>query len=165
MSWTRKNGAAISSVTAGYGRNDTDHGARNAFFIEGARHAGPNTFYSRFEAVQTETFVLATGLVPDQAAATVTPGDKRDTVLAFTAGAVRDVGTWRGFRGGIGADVTFYGVPDVLQPMYTAHPVSFHVFLPGAPPRGIDGTDVEHADVAADGWAWHVVPCWCANDC
>jgi hypothetical protein len=39
VSWTRKNGAAISSVTAGYGRNDTDHGARNAFFIEGSRHA------------------------------------------------------------------------------------------------------------------------------
>src|SRR5207249_2121022 len=37
-SWTQKNGAAISSVPAGYGRNKTDHGRRNAFFVEGARH-------------------------------------------------------------------------------------------------------------------------------
>src|SRR5260370_37706123 len=41
-SWTRKNGAAISSVTAGYGHNDTDHGAQNAFFVEGSRHADMN---------------------------------------------------------------------------------------------------------------------------
>jgi hypothetical protein len=140
-------------VTAGYGRNDTDHGARNAFFIEGSHHAGLNTFHTRFEAVQTETFVLATGLVPEQAAASVTlpvvcpsvvhcvepPNDQRDTVLAFTVGAVRDVGTWRGFQGGIGADVTLYGVPDVLQPMYTAHPVSFHVFFRLRPPVGSMG--------------------------
>src|SRR5258708_6016795 len=37
-SWTRKNGATIASVTAGLGINDTDHGTRGAFFLEGARH-------------------------------------------------------------------------------------------------------------------------------
>jgi hypothetical protein len=44
-SWTRRNGAAISSVTAGFGRNDTDHGARQAFFVEGSRHADMNTIF------------------------------------------------------------------------------------------------------------------------
>jgi len=153
VSWTRKNGAAISSVTAAYGRNDTDHGARNALFVEGSRHVGLNTLYSRFEAVQTETFVLATGLAPEQAAAGVTlpvvcpsvlhcvepSSDRRDTVLAFTVGAVRDVVAWRGFQGGVGADLTFYGVPDALQPMYTAHPLSFHLFFRLRPPAGSMG--------------------------
>jgi hypothetical protein len=30
---------------------------------------------------------------------------------------VHEVLAWRGFEGGIGADVTFYGVPSALQPM------------------------------------------------
>ena len=48
-SWTRKNGSAITAVTAAFGRNDTDHGARNAMFVEGSRHLDMNTFYGRFE--------------------------------------------------------------------------------------------------------------------
>ena len=48
-------------MTAGYGRNDTDHGARNAVFGEGARHTGPNTIYGRFEGLQVETALLLTG--------------------------------------------------------------------------------------------------------
>jgi hypothetical protein len=133
-SWTRKNGASIASVTAGYGRNDTDHGARNAFFIEGARHADLNAIYGRFEAVQVETALLQTDVVVEGPA-----GDIKDPVFAFTIGGVRDVLNWRGFEGGIGADVSFYGVPDALQPMYSAHPVSFHVFFRLRPPAGSMG--------------------------
>jgi hypothetical protein len=133
-SWTRKNGAAISSATAGYGRNDTDHGARNAFFVEGARHAGVNTVFGRFEAVQVETALLQTDLVVDGPAA-----DVKNPVLAFTAGGVRDIVSWRGFEGGIGADVTVYGVPGALQPMYSPYPVSVHVFFRLRPPAGSMG--------------------------
>ena len=56
-----------------------------------------------------------------------------------TLGGVRDVLNWRGFEGGIGADVTFYGVPTTLQPMYSSHPVSFHVFFRLRPPAGAMG--------------------------
>ena len=133
-SWTRKNGAAISAVTAAYGRNDTDHGARNAFFLEGSRHADMNTLYGRFEAVQVETALLQTGTVVEGPAA-----DVKNPVLAFTVGGVRDVLAWRGFEGGIGADISFYGVPDALQPMYSAHPVSFHLFFRLRPPAGAMG--------------------------
>jgi hypothetical protein len=111
-SWTRKNGMAISSVTAAYGRNNTDHGDRSAFFAEGSRHADMNTIYGRFEAVQVETALLQTDTVVHGAAA-----DLSSPVLAFTVGGVRDIVSWRGFEGGIGADVSFYGVPDALQPM------------------------------------------------
>jgi len=133
-SWTRKNGAAISSVTAGYGHNDTDHGAQNAFFVEGSRHADMNTVYGRFEALQVETALLQADRVPEGPAANV-----KDPVFAFTVGGVRDLLAWRGFEGGIGADVTFYGVPNALQPMYSSHPVSFHVFFRVRPPAGAMG--------------------------
>jgi hypothetical protein len=52
---------------------------------------------------------------------------------------VRELGSWHGFEGGIGADVTFYGVPELLQPAYSAHPVSFHVFFRLRPPAGSMG--------------------------
>ena len=133
-SWTRRNGAAISSVTAGFGRNDTNHGARQAFFVEGSRHADMNTIFGRFEAVQVETALLQTDLLPDGSTAAA-----KDPVFACTLGGVRDVLAWRGFEGGIGADVTLYGVPGTLQPMYSAHPVSFHIFFRLRPPAGSMG--------------------------
>jgi hypothetical protein len=131
VSWTKENGAAISSVTAAYGRNDTDHGARNALFVEGSRHATLNTVYGRFEAIQAETELLQFDLVPQGSAA-----DAKDPVFAFTVGGVRDWFNARGFEGGLGADLSFYGVPDALRPMYSAHPVSFHVFFRLRPPAG-----------------------------
>ena len=132
--WTRKNGGALSAVTAGLGRNNTDHGARNAFFFEGLHHAGMNAVYGRFEAVQVETALLQTDTVVEGPAA-----DVKHPVLAFTLGGVRDVLAWRGFEGGIGADISLYGVPGALQPIYSAHPVSFHVFFRLRPPAGAMG--------------------------
>jgi hypothetical protein len=133
-SWTRKNGRSISAFTAGFGRNNTDHGARNAFFIEGARHLNINTFYGRFEALQVEN-----GLFQSDAVLAGAADDIAGPVFAFTVGAVRDVVAWRSFEGGFGADVSFYGVPDALQPVYSAHPVSFHVFFRLKPPAGAMG--------------------------
>ena len=133
-SWTQKNGAAMSSVTAAYGRNNTDRGVQNAFFVEGARHIEMNTVYARFEALQVETALLQTDVVVSGLAT-----DVKDRVVAFTFGGVRDFLDVRGFEGGIGADVTFYGVPESLQPMYTSHPVSFHVFFRLRPPAGSMG--------------------------
>jgi hypothetical protein len=133
-SWTRLNGASMSSVTAAIGRNDTDHGARLAFFIEAARHAGMNGVYGRFEALQVETALLQTDSIVVGPAA-----DVKDPVFALTIGGVRDVLAWRGFRGGIGADVSVYGVPSALQPMYSSHPVSFHLFFRLRPPAGAMG--------------------------
>jgi hypothetical protein len=130
-SWTRKNGPAFASITAGLGINNTEHEARKGFFAEAARHANDNTFYGRFEALQTETALLQSGHVPDGPLA-----DVKDNVLALTLGGVRDVWSWRGFEGGIGADVTLYNVPDALKPMYSNHPVSFHVFFRLRPPAG-----------------------------
>ena len=134
VGWTRKNGQTISAITAAVGRNNTDHGSRSAFFLEGSRHLDANTFYGRFEAVQVETALLQSDSIAHGVVA-----DVRDPVFAFTLGGVRDVLNWRGFEGGVGADVSFYGVPAPLQPMYSSHPVSVHVFFRLRPPAGAMG--------------------------
>jgi len=110
-SWTRTRGHDVTAVTGGYGRNDTDHGDRQAVFVEGARHAGRQTIYSRLEILQPE-FTTAT-----------TP------VTAFTVGAVRNVLAGAGLEGGLGGGVTFHFPPAALEPDYGAHPVSFQIFF------------------------------------
>src|SRR5262249_14039847 len=130
-SWTRRNASDFSSVTVGYGRNDTDDGARQAVFVEGARHAGPTTFYTRFEGLQVETALLQTGLVPEGPAAGVT-----DALFVLTLGSARNVVNVHGFEGGFGGDLTFYRVPASLKPDYGSHPVSLHVYFLIRPPAG-----------------------------
>src|SRR5437762_6643422 len=66
-SWTQKEDDDFSAVTAAVGRNDSDHGSRNAMFVEGTRRRGANSVYGRFEAVQTETAVLLTDRIADLA--------------------------------------------------------------------------------------------------
>lgn len=133
-SWTRRHASDVSSVTVGYGRNDTDHGSRGAVFVEGARHVGLHTFYGRFEGVQVDPALLqATANFPGPVA------QANDPVFALTMGGVRDVFQSGGFQGGIGADVTFYGVADPLRFSYGSHPVSVHVFFRLRPPAGAMG--------------------------
>jgi hypothetical protein len=145
LAWARSSENGFGAMTIAFGRNDTDHGSRNAFLAEGAARLGKNGVYGRFEAVQTETFVLATGEVPEHRSTGVTlpprcpslvhcveplpPPDQRSTVLAFTLGGIRDVMNVRGFEGGFGAGVTFYAPPQGLRPAYGRHPVSFQLFF------------------------------------
>ena len=118
-------------MTFGYGRNDTDHGARNAIFVEGAHRVGVNGVYARLEGLQVETGLLLTDLLP--------MADVKDPVFALTLGGVRDVLQFAGFQGGIGADVTLYGVPESLRSAYGSRPVSFHLFFRLRPPAGSMG--------------------------
>ena len=110
-SWTRTRGHDVTSITAGYGRNDTDHGDRQAVFVEGARHSGRNTIYARLEVLQPEF------------------ADTSAVLAAFSVGGVHDVFSQLGVEGGVGAGVTFHATPAELQPDYGAHPVSFQVFF------------------------------------
>jgi hypothetical protein len=129
ISWTRKKDADLTGITGGYGRNDTDHGARSSGFVEGARHVGANGLYGRIEALEVETMLLQGGVLPSGPST-----DLKDLAFAFTVGAVRDVLRVSGFEGAFGADVTLYGIPSALQPAYDHHPVSVHVFFRLRPP-------------------------------
>lgn len=129
-SWTRESGEDFTAATLAYGRNDKEAGAFNALLAEATRRLGLNTYYGRFEALQVETELLVTG-EPHQH-----EGEEaaRDTVIALTLGGVRDVWRSNGFDLGIGADVTFYGVPDALADTHGSRPLSFHIFGRMRPP-------------------------------
>lgn len=135
LSWSRLGDEdRLAGVTFGYGVNDTEHGTRSAFFGEGAQRFGTLAAYARIEAVQVESDVLRSDTV---AASDAEPS--KSTVFAATFGGVRDV--WRSSRvhGAVGADITFYGVPEALRPTHGKRPVSLHIFFrlrPAAGPMG-----------------------------
>ena len=125
-SWFKRDGDDYTAITAGYGVNAADHGRRHAIFGEITKHFGPNSLSARTEVLQVETAVLlGSSLVGYYG---------RDTVGAFTFGAVRDVLRGRGFEGGFGGAVTFYAVPDVLKTLHGERPVSFQLFFRLRPP-------------------------------
>jgi len=62
-----------------------------------------------------------------------------DTVMALTLGAVRELPLWRALESGIGAAVTFHGVPDRLRPTHVERPVSFQLFFRLRPAPGAMG--------------------------
>ena len=128
-SWLRQDDPDFSAVTVGYGLNGTEHGDRQAVFVEGTRRAGLSSLFGRIEVLQVETQALlndADGGHRDSAPAS--------TLGAFTAGGVRDLTRWRGVEAGIGASLTLYAVPRILEPTHGAHPVSFQIFLRVRPP-------------------------------
>jgi hypothetical protein len=147
--WFKKTGENFTAVTAAYGQNNKAHGIQHSFLAEGTRRVGRNSLFGRLEVHQVETATLALGLTPDQLASAVTlppacpslvhcvgglSSEDLSRVLALTLGGVHDVLRWRGFEGGIGAALTFYGVPEALKPTHGDHPVSFQVFFRLRPP-------------------------------
>jgi hypothetical protein len=119
--WFRKRPDGFTAISAAFGRNDKDDGTFNAFLAEATERRGMWSFFGRFESVQAETGLLATGV----------PGlyEPPSTVTALTGGVVRDFSRWGGFDWAGGADVTTYYVPEALRDAYGNHPLSFQVYL------------------------------------
>ena len=129
-SWFKKHDMDFAAVTVGFGLNHKDNRNHSSFLTEATWHAGMNSVYGRFEAHQPEIAALLTrGTVDTPEARSL-----RGTVLAVTVGGVRDVVHARGFEVGVGADLTLYGVPDVLRTAYGSSPVSFHIYFRLRPP-------------------------------
>ncbi|MCM3879990.1 MAG: hypothetical protein ND807_07775 [Vicinamibacterales bacterium] len=122
-SWLKSRERNLSAVTFGYGRNQKSEGAHNSVFAEATRRSGANSIYGRLEIHQ-----------PEIGALTGTDTHATETLTAFTIGGVRDVLDLHGFEGGIGAGLTFYGVPETLRATHGNHPVSFQVFFRLRPP-------------------------------
>ncbi len=134
VEWFRERDDGFTAVTAAYGRNDKAHDSSNAFFVEATRRFGANAIYTRFETVQVETNLLVFDRVP------AGPGGIAVAfVVAWTLGDVRDFWKPAGAQVGVGADVTAYGVPEVLQATHGSHPFSLHLFLRVRPPASMMG--------------------------
>ena len=131
-SWMTQPNPDFSAITVGYGLNDKDHTnvLFDAFFAESTYRSGPYAFYSRFEAADVETELLLGAAEHDGGEGP----PLRDTVVALTVGAVRDLPPLGGFEFGVGGDVTLHNVPERLVSTHGARPVSFIVFLRVRPP-------------------------------
>ena len=122
-----------------WGRNHELHGNSNAYLLESTvNFLDKNYLYTRMELVDKQG-LLEENIFGRAGLDEFHPigvgfelGNRFDQffrVGAFTFGGVRDIVTESKLRVGIGADVTFYHVPDGLKAIYGSSPTSFHVFL------------------------------------
>jgi hypothetical protein len=127
----KRDGDNLVAVTAAYGMNHTEDGDRSSFLLEATRRVGMHSLYGRLEFVEVETGVLLDDHAIDHAVT--------HTVTAFSLGGVRELPRWRRVEPGIGAAVTFYGVPAPLERTHGERPVSFQIFVRIRPSAGAMG--------------------------
>jgi hypothetical protein len=130
-SWLERDGDDFTAITAAYGVNNGEEADRHSVLFEGTRRAGTLSAYGRLEFADVETAVLLEDHSVDHSV--------KATVTAVTLGAVRELPRWRRFESGLGAAVTFYGVPDSLKRTHGRRPVSFQMFLRIRPAAGAMG--------------------------
>ena len=121
----------VIAVTAAVGINNGAEATRGALLLEATKRAGRHSAYGRFELVEVETGTLLDDHALGHAA--------KDLVAAVTIGGVRELPRWRLIETGVGAAVSFYGVPDRLKPAYGSRPASFQIFLRLRPAAGATG--------------------------
>ncbi|HVJ25916.1 MAG TPA: hypothetical protein VM493_00180 [Vicinamibacterales bacterium] len=129
--WTRPHSNGSTATTVAYGRNNKLENDTNAFLAESTHLFGLNAVYGRYEAVQVEGDVLRFGSHGGGGHHADEEGESEATPLvqALTLGGLRTIGRWGGWDLGVGGDVTFYQVPDVLKPTHGDSPQSYHVYL------------------------------------
>lgn len=131
-----------------WGRNHERAGNSNSYLLESTvNFLDKNYAYTRLELIDKpglleENTFGRRGLDQFQVVGgRIEPGplfERFFRVGAFAFGGVRDIVANSKLRVGIGADVTFYHLPDGLKPIYGSSPTSFHVFLrirPGKMPH------------------------------
>jgi hypothetical protein len=121
-----KNGNWASTAIWGRTRSISDGAKLNSYLLESAlRFKTRNYVWTRLENAG-RTNELQNGETP------LPPGFHEDPighVQAYTFGYDRDFDLIPHLRSAVGAQVTTYGVPDVLRPIYGSKPVGFNVFV------------------------------------
>lgn len=121
-----KNGNWASMLLWGRNQNRTGGNVGNSYLVESTlRFLARNYVWSRVENVD-RTNELLLGENPE-------PKGFQERyftrVQAYTAGYERQVGHIPHLSTGIGGQITWYGVPGTLQPIYGSHPVGGILFL------------------------------------
>jgi hypothetical protein len=135
-SWLRPHANGTTATTVAYGRNDKLRADYNALLAESTHTFGRNAVYGRYEALQVETDVLRFGTHGGAGHHGHEDGAQTggNVLHALTLGGASRFGRWSGWDVAAGADVTFYRVPEILQPTHGEGPRSFHVFIRVRPP-------------------------------
>lgn len=107
-----------TSMIWGRKRKLADDTVQNSYLLESTMNFQKKNYaYTRLELVDKDE------LFPSS------PTHPSFRVGAYTFGGVRDLVQDFKWQVGLGADVTFYSKPSVLDSVYGSNPVSFHVFL------------------------------------
>jgi hypothetical protein len=115
-------GRVSSSLIWGRNRKLARQATQNSYMVESVvNFARVNYAFTRLELVDKDELVA--NALPLGA-----PGPNL-RIGAFTFGAARDLAHTRTRQIAIGADLTFYSKPDILNSAYGVDPVSLHVFL------------------------------------
>ena len=110
-----------------WGRNQSlqDDNVGNSYLLESTLKLRRNGFWGRIENLdRTNELLLGENPLP--------PGFSEryfTRVQAYTAGYDREIGNLPHVSTAIGGQVTWYGVPAVLKPVYDSHPVGVVLFL------------------------------------
>jgi hypothetical protein len=113
-----QNGNWATSLIWGRVQKDFENFPLNSYLLESTvSFLQRNYAYTRVELVDKDE------LFPNVS------GNPTYRIGAYTFGGVRDLLHNHEWQFGVGADVTFYSKPAVLNPVYGNEPVSFHVFL------------------------------------
>ena len=114
-----------TSVVWGRVQKEYESFPLNSYLLESTLNFRRRNYgYSRLELVDKDE------LFPDA------PAHPAYRVGAYTFGGVRDLVQNSGWQVGLGADVTVYTKPGILDEIYGSNPVSFHVFLRARPGIG-----------------------------
>ena len=107
-------GGEIASTVI-FGRNDKDHGDTNSVTAEtNWRFLDSNYVTGRFEVVDKDELFV---------------DEDTHTITALTVGYTKDVYRSAELLGGVGGNVTVYGVPSALKQAYGDRPASFYLFV------------------------------------
>jgi hypothetical protein len=121
-----RRGNWANSVVWGRTRSLTDNSIFNSYLLESTlRFAAKNYVWTRMENVDRSNELLLDG-------AALPPGFAEKPlarVQAYSFGYSRDFDVVPHLASSIGAQVTTYGVPGVLQPIYGSHPAGVVLYL------------------------------------
>ena len=121
-----QNGNWASMLLWGRNRSLLDGNIGNSYLAESTLHwAGKNYLWTRIENVD-RTNELLLGENPEPAGFQERYFAR---VQAYTAGYDREIGHIPHLSTAVGAQVTWYGVPDSLKSIYNSHPAGVVIFL------------------------------------
>ena len=113
LSYTK--GGWSSSLIWGRNHDTATHRNLNSYLVESVAAIRRKNFITgRFELVDKDE-LFETGAVY--------------RIGAYTIGYTRDIGSIPHLQSGIGANVSFYTLPDAIKPDYGDHPMSVNVYL------------------------------------
>jgi hypothetical protein len=119
-----------------WGRNHENHGGEifnlNGYVAESTiNFLSKNYFYTRLELVDKNQLLRPA----DRIELGIIDPHPVFRIGAYTFGGARDLWTSEKISAALGGDVTFYSMPDTLNPIYGNHPTSYLVFIRLRPGR------------------------------